>query len=183
MVARKMSSAQAAVAKSPNQSRVDRFLHMQLLKLQLRRRIDTPHVLIPRMDLFQDDALPSTYAIFEIPGVSERSIKVDVEDGLLTIEGMRGPPLRARLNDIIRSRVAVDEDRCIPEFTLAEEKYRARELNFGIFRRKVQLPPGVKASDVRHELRDGMLLVTWPTGCTPTAISPVVNLASMQGTI
>lgn len=168
MVARKMSSAQTIVAKShlataSRHSRIDRFLLQQLAKLQLQRRITTPQALIPRyvrrsaqqvldqtdnlmsrMDLYQDDNLPSSYALIELPGINEECLRVDVSNDLLTVEGVRGPPLRSRLNEILRARARTNESHNIPKFTLADEKYLGRELNFGIFRRKIQLPAGTK---------------------------------------
>ncbi|TCD61373.1 hypothetical protein EIP91_008542 [Steccherinum ochraceum] len=168
MVARvRMSSSSDSTVAKPRSpanalSRVDRYLLLQLTKLQLRRRVAHSQPLIPRMDLYQDDSLPSAYALFELPGISEDCIKVDVCNDALTIQGTRGPPLRSRLNETLRSRIAPDDLRGIPEFSLPDDKYRARELNHGLFRRVVQLPTGTKASDVRHKLQDGMLLVTWP---------------------
>jgi len=179
MVARKMSTTQTTVAKShPSpanaQSRVDRFLMIQLMKLQLRRRVSQPQVLVPRMDLYQDESLPSAYALFEVPGIAKESLKVIIMNSTLTIEGVRDSPLRTRLNEILQSRLASSdkEGRSVPLFTLSDEKYRGRELNFGIFCRQVQLPPGTQARDVRHELKDGMLLVTWPCPKFPTTDMP-----------
>lgn len=101
------------------------------------------------MDLYQDDALPASYAIFELPGVGEGSLRVDVLNDILTIEGKRGPPLRARLNETLRSRARASSPCSIPEFTLADGKYTERELNFGVFRRVVKLPAGTSVSGLR----------------------------------
>lgn len=51
MVARKMSSKQTSVASQSGgrvTSHIDKYLSIQLTKLQLRRRVQQPQVLIPR---------------------------------------------------------------------------------------------------------------------------------------
>ncbi|THH27188.1 hypothetical protein EUX98_g7000 [Antrodiella citrinella] len=134
------------------------------------------------MDLYEDNTLPQSYALLELPGLCEGSLKVVIANDMLTVEGVRDSPLRARLNEIIQSRGATAgrEGHSIPLFTLSDEKYRSRELNFGIFRRQVQLPPGTQARDVRHELKDGMLLVTWPCLRSPETDMPASPLATAK---
>ena len=96
------------------------------------------------MDLYQDENLPYFYALIELPGITRDSLKVDVQNDTLTVEGVRGPPLRARLNETLRGRIKARDTRDIPEFALSDEKYLGRELNFGYFRRQVELPAGTK---------------------------------------
>lgn len=110
------------------------------------------------MDLYQDDSLPSTYALFELPGIGEESLRVDVQNDKLTVEGARGPPLRTRLNETLRSRAKAANAQFIPEFTLSDEKYLGRELNFGYFRRQVELPAGTKVRVIRVRINFVLIL-------------------------
>lgn len=55
--------------------------------------------------------------------------------------------------------------------------YMVRELKFGTFRREITMPPGVEAREIKAELSEGMLLLSWPrysaTGATDSSQSLV----------
>lgn len=69
----------------------------------------------------------------ELPGVGREQVEVVVQGNLLVVTGKR-----VEMKD--------------PEMTL-----RATEIPLGSFRRSVALPPGVKKSDPRAQMRDGVL--------------------------
>lgn len=96
------------------------------------------------MDLYKDEKLPMTFALFELPGISENALKVDVSRNTLTVQGARDPPLRYRLNQTLRSASPARETGESREFSLLDAKYASRELNHGCFFRQVKLPSGIE---------------------------------------
>ena len=75
----------------------------------------------------------------EVPGVSEKDVKVTINGDLLSIRGER------RVDDEAKER-----------------QYMHVERVYGQFERLIQLPMGVQADKVRATYRDGLLQVTLP---------------------
>ena len=75
----------------------------------------------------------------EVPGVSEKDVKVTINGDLLSIRGER------RVDDEAKER-----------------QYMHVERVYGQFERLIQLPIGVQADKVRATYRDGLLQVTLP---------------------
>lgn len=75
----------------------------------------------------------------ELPGISKDNVKVNVVDGMLTLEGER--------------KQEKEEKR---------EGYVHSERSYGRFVRSIALPEGAKAEQAVAEFKDGMLEVTIP---------------------
>lgn len=97
-----------------------------------------------KMDLAETrDGLELTV---EVPGMDEKDVQVSVSDGMLTVSG---------------------EKRFEKQQT--DRNYRFVERGYGAFSRSIDLPPGVKAEDIKADLAKGVLKVTVPTPAKPEA--------------
>lgn len=97
-----------------------------------------------KMDLAETkDGLELTV---EVPGMDEQDVQVSVSDGMLTVSG---------------------EKRFEKQQT--DRNYRFVERGYGAFSRSIDLPPGVKAEDIKADLAKGVLKVTVPTPAKPEA--------------
>jgi HSP20 family protein len=91
----------------------------------------------PSVDISETDA---AYLIkCEIPGVNKEDIKVNIEDGMLTMSGER--------------RREKEEK---------GKKFHRIERSYGSFMRSFRLPENVDEAAVKAEFKDGMLNVTLP---------------------
>ncbi|OGN44899.1 MAG: hypothetical protein A2623_01835 [Caulobacterales bacterium RIFCSPHIGHO2_01_FULL_70_19] len=91
----------------------------------------------PRMDLRESD--DSVELSVELPGLTEKDVKVEFRDDVLTVSG---------------------EKKSTSE---SEEKgVRMLERRYGAFSRSVSLPTGVKADEIKATLKDGVLTVVAP---------------------
>ena len=79
----------------------------------------------------------------ELAGVRREDIDITLSGGVLTISGER--------------RSELDEE---------EIHFYTRERSFGHFRRSMNLPEGIDASDISADFQDGMLQVTVRGGAT-----------------
>ena len=75
----------------------------------------------------------------EVPGVSEKDVKVSITGDLISIKGERRPADEAK-----------------------EQQYLHVERAYGQFERLIQLPMDVQADKVRATYRDGVLQITLP---------------------
>jgi HSP20 family protein len=92
---------------------------------------------VPTLDAWKtDDAL--VYA-FDLPGVPQDKIAVEVEDGTLTVS-------------VQRERSA----------EVSEERYHRFERRFGSFARTVGLPQGVTEDAIKASYKDGVLEIHVP---------------------
>jgi len=92
---------------------------------------------VPTLDAWQtDDAL--VYA-FDLPGVPQDRISVEVEDGTLTVSAER-----ERGTDV------------------SQERYHRFERRFGSFARTVGLPQGITEDAIKAAYKDGVLEITVP---------------------
>src|SRR3954451_3590166 len=89
---------------------------------------------IPAVDVWESDK-DVVYA-FDLPGIPQDKISIELEDGALTVSGER-------------ERTEEQSD---------ETAYRY-ERRFGSFTRTIGLPQGVTDTDVRADYRDGVLEV------------------------
>ncbi|KAG6856705.1 hypothetical protein H0H87_001494 [Tephrocybe sp. NHM501043] len=111
---------------------------------QLQRRGQDNHgspigTLKPRLDLHEDNQSNAVTATFELPGLKKEDVSIDVHNGRLTVSG--------------ESRVSSDRD---------EGGYSIRERRFGKFSRSLQLPQGVKEEQIKANMDNGILSVTFP---------------------
>ena len=92
---------------------------------------------VPAVDVWEtDDAL--VYA-FDLPGIPEDKLTVEIEDGVLTVRGERE---RAEEVD--------------------GERFYRYERRFGSFERAITLPQGVSDEGVKADFKDGVLEVRVP---------------------
>ncbi len=75
----------------------------------------------------------------EVPGVSQKDIKVSVSDNILTIQGEKRQ-----------------------EKTVEEENFHRLERFYGSFSRSFNLPAGVKADQIKATFKDGVLKIILP---------------------
>ena len=96
-----------------------------------------PRTWLPAVDMHEtkDDLVLSV----EVPGVSEKDVKVTINGDLLSIRGER------RVDDEVKDR-----------------QYLHVERVYGQFERLVQLPMAVQADKVKATYRDGLLQITLP---------------------
>jgi HSP20 family protein len=92
---------------------------------------------VPTLDVWEtEDAL--VYA-FDLPGIPQDKIAVEVEDGTLTVNA---------------TRERTEE--------LGEDRYRRFERRFGSFTRAVGLPQGVSEDQIAASYKDGVLEIRVP---------------------
>ena len=106
----------------------------------------------PNVDISETD---TAYLIKgEIPGVNKEDIKVNLEDGLLTMSGERKQEKEEK-----------------------NKKFHRIERSYGSFMRSFRLPDNVDESAVKAEFKDGMLSITLPksTQAKNKAINVSVN--------
>lgn len=106
----------------------------------------------PSVDITETD---SAYMIKgEIPGVNREDVKVNIENGLLTISGERKQEKEEK-----------------------NKKFHRIERSYGSFMRSFRLPDNIDDEAVKAEFKDGMLNVTLPKSTQPRnkAISVTVS--------
>lgn len=92
---------------------------------------------VPALDVWETgDSL--VYA-FDLPGISEEAISVEVEDSMLTVSAER-----ERTHEV------------------SEERYHRFERRHGSFSRTVGLPQGVDEGQIKAAYHDGVLEITVP---------------------
>ena len=92
---------------------------------------------VPSVDVWETDS-DVVYA-FDLPGIPEEKISVEVEDGALTVTGER------------ERTQETDDDR-----------FYRYERRFGSFARTIGLPQGVKEDAIKADYRDGVLEIRVP---------------------
>ena len=89
---------------------------------------------VPAVDVWEtDDAL--VYA-FDLPGIPEDRISIELEDGVLTVAAER-----ERAEEV------------------KDERFYRYERRFGTFQRAITLPPGVSEDGVKADFKNGVLEV------------------------
>jgi len=128
------------------------------------------------MDLVDDPSSPNIIAIFELPGVKNENITLQIKDKRLIVVGKRVDPyteaLAAAASAATNSEVQSQQDDGPTSKTAETNSTMAkslnpsnkavRELRYGSFFRSIPVPEGVKQSEVTAGIQDGMLTVTWP---------------------
>jgi len=113
---------------------------------------------VPTLDVWETESA-LVYA-FDLPGISQESINVEVEDGALTVAAER-----SRTTEV------------------SQERFHRFERRFGSFSRTVGLPQGVSEDDIKASYKDGVLeiVVPKPEQAKPKKIA--VGLTGEQSTI
>ncbi|KAI0080037.1 HSP20-like chaperone [Panus rudis PR-1116 ss-1] len=98
-----------------------------------------PRTLRPRLDLHEDEKANTVTAVFELPGLKKEDVNISVQNNILTVSG--------------ETKKSEERD---------EDGYKVRERHYGKFSRSIQLPQGVKETDIKASLDNGLLTVTFP---------------------
>ncbi|KAG2129508.1 HSP20-like chaperone [Suillus bovinus] len=93
----------------------------------------------PRMDLHENTETKTVTATFELPGLKQEDVNVEVHGNRLTIFG--------------ESKRSENYDK---------GGYVVQERSYGKFSRTLQIPQGIKAEDVHAMMEDGVLTVSFP---------------------
>ncbi|KAJ7270611.1 HSP20-like chaperone [Mycena haematopus] len=100
---------------------------------------DVQRAIRPRMDLHEDSKANTVTATFELPGVKKEEVQIDVHDGRLSVSA--------------ETKLSEDHEK---------DGYAIRERRFGKIARTLQLPQGVKETDVKAAMDNGLLTITFP---------------------
>jgi HSP20 family protein len=92
---------------------------------------------VPALDVWETES--DVVYSFDLPGIPEDSIAIEVSEGTLTVSG---------------ERQKVEE--------VSEDRYYRFERRFGAFSRAVGLPQGIDESKIAASYRDGVLEVRVP---------------------
>jgi HSP20 family protein len=92
---------------------------------------------VPRVDVFERDGKLTVHA--DLPGMRQEDVKVNVEDGVLTVSGERSHTHEHEKGGVYRC-----------------------EREFGSFRRSIALPEGVNPESIQASFDQGVLEVTMP---------------------
>lgn len=111
----------------------------QMLEGTLAMEPAEPMGWVPAMDIVEKDNLLLLTA--ELPGLEEKDVEINLEDGVLTISGEKQA-----------ERKEADKE---ADFYLWERR-------FGSFRRSFTLPRNVDAEKITAEFRNGVLTVKLP---------------------
>ncbi|KAG2121637.1 small heat shock protein [Suillus cothurnatus] len=102
----------------------------------LTRRRDQ---VFPRMDLLENAETKTVTATFELPGMKQQDVNIEVNGNCLTISG--------------ESKRSENQDK---------GGYTVQERSYGKFSRTLQIPQGIKAEDVHARMKNGLLTVCYP---------------------
>jgi HSP20 family molecular chaperone IbpA len=115
----------------------------QELQVQQKREVDkaqeptTPmRAFLPTADIFENE--DTLTVVLEMPGVDKSNIDVDIENGVLTVEG----------------RIHFDK------YKAMEPIYS--EYNVGPYRRSFRISNRVDQENIRAEMRDGVITLVLP---------------------
>jgi HSP20 family protein len=122
-------------------ARWDPFAEMSELRSRFDRMLDQfegrETSWRPAIDVERDDGNLVVHA--ELPGIKPEEVKIEVEDGILTVSG---------------EHEATKEEK--------DKRYLRRERRYGSFSRSIALPPGVDAEKIKAKTHDGVVDVTIP---------------------
>lgn len=106
----------------------------------------------PKVDVMTKDNKLVTRV--DLPGMKKEDVQVEIEDGFLTLSGVRQKDTKEEKENVYRE-----------------------EREFGSFCRTIPLPKGVKAEDVNATFNNGVLEVTIPL---PPAVAPTSQKIPIQ---
>ncbi|KAI8992722.1 HSP20-like chaperone [Trametes punicea] len=108
---------------------------------QVARRSDNnaPRAFRPTVDIHEDKEKNLITATFELPGLKKEDVNIDVHNNVLTVSGEQKQ----------------SEER-------NEGGYVVRERRYGRFSRSIPVPQGIKPDEIKANLENGVLTVTFP---------------------
>lgn len=121
---------------------MDRLFDSVLYGMPTRRStrgLDMPSVWAPDVEMSTEGN--RLRVCVDLPGVSRENVKVDVKEGMLTIEGER------------REERSEGSE---------QQGYKRSERRYGSFYRSIALPEGVDTEQAQARMKDGVLEITLP---------------------
>ena len=116
---------------------------------QVPRFISTRGGFRPHADCYRTEEPPELTVIVELPGVDPDAIELSVGDNTLVVSGVRKRP------------------RC------EGQVYHQMELDYGHFRRQIQLAEPVDVAEAQASYERGLLTVVFPLAKRPAPSEPV----------
>ena len=113
---------------------------------------------VPTLDVWETD--DSVHYAFDLPGLSQDTINVEVEDGALTVSATRKRELKQE-----------------------GDKFYRFERRFGTFSRSIGLPQGVSEEDIKASYVSGVLEISVPKPAQPTPKRIAVEIPGEQPVI
>jgi HSP20 family protein len=118
-------------------TRWEPFAELGELRARLDRMFGMADDRMPAIDIMRDDGNLVVRA--DAPGMKPDEVKIEIEDGILTLSGEHEESKNEKEGDYVR-----------------------RERSYGAFSRSLALPAGVDPRQVKAETKDGVVEVTIP---------------------
>jgi HSP20 family protein len=118
-------------------TRWEPFAELGELRARLDRMFGMADDRMPAIDIMRDDGNLVVRA--DAPGMKPDEVKIEIEDGILTLSGEHEESKNEKEGDYVR-----------------------RERSYGAFSRSLALPAGVDPGQVKAETKDGVVEVTIP---------------------
>ncbi|KAJ7459793.1 small heat shock protein [Mycena latifolia] len=118
---------------------------------QVRRQLEGDvQAFRPRMDLHENTETNTVTATFELPGIKKEDVNIEVHPGRLRVSA------ECKMSD-------------------EHEKagYAIRERRYGKYLRTLQIPQGVKEEEIKANMDNGVLTVTFPKTSPETAAKKI----------
>jgi len=97
------------------------------------------HTFRPKMDLHENPEANTVTATFELPGIKKEDVQIETLPGRLRISA--------------ESKISEEHE---------QDGYAIRERRYGKYARTLQLPQGVKEEEIKANMENGVLTVTFP---------------------
>ncbi|KAI0064293.1 HSP20-like chaperone [Artomyces pyxidatus] len=118
---------------------------------QVQRTQDqSTRALRPKMDVHENKDANTVTASFELPGLRKEDVSIDVHNNVLTVSG----------------ETKADTQR-------NEDGWAVRERRYGRFSRSVPLPQGIDNGEIKANMENGVLTVTFPKSAPETAAQKI----------
>ncbi|KAJ7794161.1 small heat shock protein [Mycena olivaceomarginata] len=107
---------------------------------QVQRQIEGDGVTFrPRMDLHENPENNTVTATFELPGIKKEDVQIEALPGRLRVSA--------------ECKISGEHEK---------DGYAIRERRFGKYARTLQLPQGVKEEEIKANMENGILTLTFP---------------------
>ncbi|KAJ7175794.1 HSP20-like chaperone [Mycena filopes] len=97
------------------------------------------HTFRPKMDLHENAETNTVTATFELPGIKKEDVQIETLPGRLRISA--------------ESKISEDHEK---------NGYAIRERRYGKYTRTLQVPQGIKEEEIKANMENGVLSVTFP---------------------
>ncbi|KAI0655801.1 HSP20-like chaperone [Cubamyces menziesii] len=104
-----------------------------------RQGSNAPRAFRPTIDLHEDKEKNLVTATFELPGLKKEDVNIDVHNNVLTVSG--------------ESKQSEEHN---------DHGFVVKERRYGKFSRSIPVPQGIKPEEIKANLENGVLTVTFP---------------------